>query len=354
LGHFLNTVAKYSDIVLPITTLWERDDTSNMLMMSQRELAVFPAKVVEPQYEAKDDIWVAQELSTRLGLNAAELYPFTGAQARYNMFASELTFISPDGIGPLFTISQEDIDEIGAQGQPQEGMFPLAEIKEKGYVQIPRAEGDYFGAIGWGRFVADPEGSPLPSKSGKLELYCEEWANLVNMQGRSTIKPYPTYIKPLNGYEDSFSNWETKTKGEYPYQITNPHYLRRSHTTIDNVSWLREAMPNPVWLNTEDAKEKGVSEGDTVLLYNQYGKTLRTATLTERMMPGVISLPHGSWVDLDEETGIDRGGADNILCAPRATGAGTSGYNTNLVNFEKYTGDALDPDYTWPQRIVEL
>jgi anaerobic dimethyl sulfoxide reductase subunit A len=81
---------------------------------------------------------------------------------------------------------------------------------------------------------------------------------------------------------------------------------------------------------------------------------VRSATLTERMMPGVIALPHGAWVELDEETGIDKAGADNMLCAPVAQGIGVSGYNTNLVDFEKYDGPAPEPDYMWPQRIVEL
>jgi len=113
-------------------------------------------------------------------------------------------------------------------------------------------------------------------------------------------------------------------------------------------------MPNPVWINTQDAKDKGIVDGDTVLIYNEFGKTLRPAALTERLMPGVLALPHGAAVDLDEETGIDKAGADNVLCGPICSGIGTSGYNTTLVNFEKYTGPALEPDWTWAQRIIEF
>jgi len=120
------------------------------------------------------------------------------------------------------------------------------------------------------------------------------------------------------------------------------------------VPWLRESMPNPVWINTQDAKEKGIVDGDTVLIYNEFGKTLRPAALTERLMPGVLALPHGAAVDLDEETGIDKAGADNVLCGPICSGIGTSGYNTTLVNFEKYTGPALEPDWTWAQRVIEF
>ena len=347
-GHFLNLSASFSDIVLPITTLWEREDTSPMLSMTNRELAWFPQKIIEPLYEAKDDIWVSSQIADRLGLNGSELYPFVGGQARYNMLASSTLLTDPAAPQPLFEISQEDIDAMGAQGQPQEGAYPLSDIADKGYVTIPRAEGDGFDSNYWAAFVADPAAAPLPSASGKLEIYCQAWADMVNGQGRSTIKPYPTYVKPLNGYEESFADWDGKMKGEYPYQLFTPHYLRRSHTVFDNVEWVREAMENPVFINASDAAEKGISEGDTVLVFNQYGKVLRKASVSERIMPGVVSLPHGSWVDFDEETGIDHGGSDNMLCAPQASGAGTSGYNTNLVNYEKYNGEALEDDYLRP------
>jgi len=68
-------------------------------------------------------------------------------------------------------------------------------------------------------------------------------------------------------------------------------------------------------------------------------------------MPGVIGLPHGAWVDIDEKTGIDTGGADNILCGPISTGQGVSGWNSCICNMEKYTGAPLIPDIEKPQRI---
>ena len=49
-----------------------------------------------------------------------------------------------------------------------------------------------------------------------------------------------------------------------------PHYFRRSHTIYDNISVLREMARNPVFINGQDAAEKGIKDGDTVLIYNQY------------------------------------------------------------------------------------
>lgn len=351
--YVLNTNARYSDIVLPITTHWEREDPTNYQQVTNREFAVFPVKVIEPLYEAKDDVWVAIELAKRLGIDSNLFAPFSTKQAYYNVYAGAMA-VNSTGFGPLITITQEDIDSLGVEGKPQEGIVAFSEIKETGIYSVPRSEGDGLDFNGWDAWITDPEANPRPSNSGKFEIYCEEKAKIVNAMNRSIVKPYPTYRPPLNGYEASFSDWASKTKGEYPYQVTNPHYLRRAHTILDNLPWLRESMPNPVWINSKDAQEKGVSDGDAVLVYNQYGKILRQASITERMMPGVVAVPHGAWVEMDEATGIDHAGADNVLCAPAASGVGVSGYNTNLVNFEKYDGPALEPDYTWPQRIIEL
>ena len=67
-------------------------------------------------------------------------------------------------------------------------------------------------------------------------------------------------------------------------------------------------------------------------------------------MPGVVALPHGPWVDMDEG-GIDHAGAENLFTEPVTSGMGVAGYNTNLVNFEKYAGEVLEEDYLLPQRI---
>ncbi|MCL1847337.1 MAG: molybdopterin-dependent oxidoreductase [Coriobacteriia bacterium] len=337
--------AQYSDILLPVTTYWERVNCYNR-MICNREIEVFPSKVVEPLYEAWDDIKIVSELTTKMGLDPKALFPNSDMQNRY-IVLSGATAMGANGMAPIATITQEDINEWGVEGEPQEGQISLAELVEKGIFQVPRTDGDSLSEGGWDRFVNDPVQNKLPSPSGLFEIYCQQKANHINQQLRSTVKPYPNYVRPLNGYEDSFADWETKKKGEYPFQMITPHYLRRSHTTFDNSPWLRQAMENPVWLNSGDAKSLGIAEGDTVLLSNQYGKVLRIATLTERLMPGVVSLPHGARVVMDEATGIDIGGCPNTLSATVASGSGVSGYNTNLIKVEKYSGKALTPDYTW-------
>jgi len=349
-SQFLTTNAKYSDIVLPVTTEWER---VGGFLTGNREMVIMYSQVTEPLYEAKSDQWIVIELAKRLGLDPKELYPFDEKQQFFNKIAGAKV-VTKDGkdFEPLVTITAADIAEWGVQGQPQQGRISLKELQEKGIYQVERYPGDNYGYIAYQDFARDPENNPLPSESGKFEIYCRSLADIINATGFSKIKPIPTHIPAVDGYEATFKDWEKKIKGEYPYQVINPHYLRRSHSVFDNVMWLRETWPNPVFINTKDAEEKGIKDGDTVLLTSRYGKTLRTACVTERFMPGVIGLPHGAWVDIDEKTGIDTAGADNILCGSVPTGQGVSGWNTCIVKLEKYTGTPLIPDVEKPQRII--
>ena len=130
------------------------------------------------------------------------------------------------------------------------------------------------------------------------------------------------------------------------------HYPRRSHSDFDNVQWLREAFPNPLFMSQADAEPRGIKEGDIALVTSRHGKTLRPVHLTERIMPGVVNLPHGTWAQVDEATGIDMAGCDNIIGGAIPTGQGTGGYNTANVQVEKYTGPIkLLPDAKWPLRV---
>ena len=79
---------------------------------------------------------------------------------------------------------------------------------------------------------------------------------------------------------------------------------------------------------------------------------MRPAYVTERFMPGVCALPHGAWADIDETTGIDKAGADNYIVGNHPTGQGVSGWTTQIVNFERWTGAPLVPDKDLPLRII--
>lgn len=331
---FMTTNAMYSDIVLPIESYWEKEGG---FLQGNREALIYHSKIIEPMYECKSDEAIAFEIGTRLGLDPAEVYPFDTKQQLFNQFVGAYVIDETGEKKPLITITEENIQAWGCEGEPQEGAVAMDDFIATGCYQIPRAKGDSYGYIAYKDFVADPEANPMKTESGKQEIYSRVMRDEINAIGYSAIEAIPTYIPPKEGYEATFSDFENGVKGEYPYQVYNPHYLRRSHTVFDNVQWLRETWPNPVFINASDAAEKGIVTGDTVLLTSPHGQCLRKASVTNRFMPGVVGVPHGAWVDIDEATGIDHAGSDNILTGQIQSGQGVSGWNTCICNIEKYT-----------------
>ena len=106
-GHLNNTDARYSDIVLPITTMWERYGT---FTSGNREALFFSSQVTDPLFEAQDDVWVAEELAKRLGVDASQVNHFR----RSRWCSTKLVgakVIKDDGSDyePLVTITADDL-----------------------------------------------------------------------------------------------------------------------------------------------------------------------------------------------------------------------------------------------------
>lgn len=350
-GHFLNTDARYSDIVLPITTEWERYGT---FTSGNREALFFSSQVIEPMWETRDDIWVAEELAKRLGIDPKEIRPLTPEQEIFNQLAGA-TVITEDGSGyePLVTITEEDIEEMGVEGEPQVGRISYQEFKEKGVYQVPRSEDDNYGFTEFEDFRKDPMNNPRETPSGKIEIHCQTYADIVTGYGFSVKAPIATYDRVTEGIEDTYEDWESRRKGDYPLQLYTIHYKRRSHSILDNIPWLREFFPQEFMMNPIDAEERGIKNGDIVQVTSRHGSVIRPVFVTNRMRPGVTTLGEGAWVEMDEETGVDKAGCTNILNGPIATDQGNLGFNSCNVQVKKYDGPIdLKPDHQWPQRIV--
>jgi anaerobic dimethyl sulfoxide reductase subunit A len=347
----LSTRSKYADIVLPATTPWEKP--GYLTELSGGEALAYYQHVAEPFYEAKDENWINRELAKRLGLDPDLVDAVPLKQQLYNQLAGAQV-IKKNGVDyePLLTITQADIDKLGAEGTPQTGRISYQEFEEAGVYQVPRAKNDKFGMVTNDAFRADPEANPLKTATGKLEIHCQPLADKILSHGWTTTDPIPQYHPPFQGYEDTYSDWGKKIKGKYPLQLYTIHYARRAHSVFDNIPQLREAFPEEFMMNSLDAKARGVKNGDIVLITSPYGKVIRPAYVTDRMMPGVTTLGEGAWVEKDEASGIDKAGATNSLCGTTPSGQGVQPWNTLIVQVEKYEGPIkLEPDAKWPQRV---
>ena len=353
-----NTSSQYADIVLPFASSWER---TGDVSADQRDAIFFPSKVIEPLYEAKTDRDIAIALMKGLGLDPENLYPLSETQAWFNKIAGS-TVINKEGTDyvPLATITEDDIEEWGVEGKPQEGVIGINELVERGNYQVERYEGDPYGYIAYEAFREDPEANPQPySASGKIEIFCRQFADLINSFGYNAElgypeqSPIPKYFPAPRGYEETFSDWDNKVKGEYPFQCMSVHSLGRAHTSFQASPYLREVWTNPLMISSSDAAEIGISTGDTVLITSTNGKqALRLAFVSERIMPGVLMVYHGSLTEIDEETGIDKGANENHLYDAPTFGQGICGYNSMLFKIEPWAGEPLVSDAERPVRVL--
>ena len=100
---------------------------------------------------------MAVELAKRLGVDPKLVQPYSHKQDIFNQVA-RARVISDDGetYEPLVTITQEDIDMLGVEGEPQQGRIGFWEFKENGIYHFPRKPGDQFGHIVLKDFIDDP------------------------------------------------------------------------------------------------------------------------------------------------------------------------------------------------------
>lgn len=96
----------------------------------------------------------------------------------------------------------------------------------------------------------------------------------------------------------------------------------------------------PVEINPEDAKARGIAAGDLVRVFNGRGACLAGAVINEDIRQSVIRLSAGAWYDSDGGApgALEIHGNPNVLTRDKATSkvgqAPTS--TTALVEIEKY------------------
>jgi anaerobic dimethyl sulfoxide reductase subunit A len=102
-------------------------------------------------------------------------------------------------------------------------------------------------------------------------------------------------------------------------------------------------------MNADDAAERGIKAGDTVMCYNAFGKMLRKAQPMQGMMPGTVAIPHGVHSVFDESGDelIDRGGSEQMLSDGMQSNyfPQVDGYNSLLIEIKKYDGPELEEDF---------
>ncbi|AKK10214.1 anaerobic dimethyl sulfoxide reductase, A subunit, DmsA/YnfE family [Corynebacterium uterequi] len=310
---------RYSDYVLPGTSAAEEFDIHPGENGAPMAYGIVSSQAIEPLYECKDIYTICTELAEQLGVKDE----FTDGKDREAWLRETVE-----------AARKEDPDLPDYDTWKEMGIFrklagPVVSMKE---------------------FREDPAANPLPTPSGKIEIYSDRIEKMSKKWVFDAFRPLHKgdELKPLPEYVEAREMVEDAREGKFPLQLIGHHYKARTHSTYGNVDWLKEAHHQSVWLNPVDARKRGIASGDEVFIYNDRGTVRIPAKVTPRIAPGVASLPQGAWFDprpasevtppagANPDLPVDVGGNTNTLSTlhPSPLGRGNA-VHTITVEIEK-------------------
>ncbi|MBZ0296390.1 MAG: molybdopterin-dependent oxidoreductase [Anaerolineae bacterium] len=294
--------ARFADILLPDTTNFEKTDITTNGDTGSQGYAIFTSQAVEPMFECMHVYDMCTGIAERLGV-ADEFTEGRTVEDWLHYVVDQTRESNPD--------------------------FPDYDaFKTMGIYKVTNPGEPY---VAYKEFREDPEANPLPTPSGKIEIFSAALSDISKtweLPEGDVITALPEYVETWEGVSDP-------KRADFPLQLISAHYKQRTHSTYGNVPWMIEAAPQEVWINPVDAAARGIQHGDMVHVYNDRGRTRVAAKVTNRIIPGVAHLSEGAWYTPDAD-GVDQNGCVNILTkyhpSPLAKG---DPMHTNLVEIEK-------------------
>lgn len=272
---FLTETAKYANIVLPTTTLFEEED---VVASYWHHIVGFNDKAVEPFYESKSDFTIAKMLSAALN----ERIP------KFSQFPEDISIES--------YIEMEFNDEL----------YEMLNINHwRDLIDNPkRAE---INQTSW-------KGSRFETPSGKFEFYSER----AKQNQHPPMASYQKGLKPSEGY---------------PFWLLTPHTLYSLNSQLYNKAFSEtEDMEIVAFVSPRVAKLRKIEEDSLINVYNENGKIQCRMKVNENLPEDIIVLSQGSSMD-------QRGQVNQLIpgfetdMGSEATGSKGIAFNDVFVNF---------------------
>jgi Tat-targeted selenate reductase subunit YnfE len=273
---------KYSDIILP--DLFRLEQTSLIGTGGDGAYMIAGSEPYAPKFERKS----AYDAATLIARALGKEQEFTEGRTQ------------EEWLRHLYGLSREKDPSLpGYDTAMQQGVYTRKNPKKKTVVMEA--------------FRSDPAANPLKTPSGKIEIYSEKLAAHIAMHTFAPddkVTPIPTYVPEWHGVE-------TTTK-ENPLALSGFHYRGRLHSSWGAVEQLKLLNPQELWINPADAQPRGICQGDTVRVTNQFGAMELLAKVTPRTVPGTVCTPQGAWHDANMAGDrVDKGGCINTLTTHR-------------------------------------
>lgn len=299
--HFLSDTAAYADIVLPAAMGAEMED---IILSWGHNYLTYNAKCIDPPGEALSNHEIFRRLATRMG--------FTEPRLHWS--------------------ESECLEHFVAWDAPACAGFDLATLKREGFVHL---------SIGGADDRAPHRDGNFPTPSGKCEFESSIAAqgNFVagpfrqmyaDAQGGEPLDALPDYVPPRESPQTS-----PDLARRYPLSLVSPKshgFLNSCYANID--AKIRAQGDQFVLIHADDARARGLRDGDRVRTFNDRGAFDAVAIVTDDVNPGVVVATLGYWRQLN------RGTVNVVSSAEFADMGHAPTFSDNLVQVARVNGGA--------------
>jgi anaerobic selenocysteine-containing dehydrogenase len=257
---FLTPTARYCDIIFPAAAPLEKEDIGLPWLGNY---LLYKPQVLSPRGQTRCDYDILCDLADRLNF---------------------LPRFSQGRSAPAWVQHFLDHSEI-----PDHDAF-----RKTGIYLAPDQE-----RVGLSDFSADPHRFPLSTPSGKVEIASDSYH--------------------LNTGFSAIPSWQPPPENTlFPLHLLTPKSPYRTHSQGSNISEIQSRAAHALDMHPQDAAHRGISTGDKVRIFNSQGSAHVLVHLTDDLPPGVVCLPEGVWVQLDQE-GADLAGSANMFTSTPGT-----------------------------------
>ena len=305
--QYWNANAKMADIVLPATTMLERDDIGSA---SRDRFMIAMKRAIDPVGEARDDYDIFSALAERLG-----------TKERFTEGRSSAAWLRH-----LYDDARERAQRFGMSLPPFEAFW------SEGLVELPAPAEP---PVMLKPYRDNPDANPLPTPSGRIEIFSSTIASF----GYDDCPGHPAWFEPAEWLGAPLAS-------RYPLHLISHQPATRLHGQYDHGAVSRASKIHDreaLTMHPADAAARGLEAGEVVRVHNDRGACLAGLRISDAVRPGVVVLPTGAWYDplVPGEPGtLEKHGNPNVLTLDKGTSKLTQGCSahTALVEVEAFRG----------------
>jgi len=270
---YLNETTRYADIILPSTVHLEHDNYDFLFAgTSVRNMARYSPQIFEPEPDSRDHWLFLLEVAARMNGTTWETLDDLMVGGMLATFLGQ-----PDTAG-----EKVSIDEARAKIGEERGPGRLLDLMLRA-----GPNGDGFDDAAEGLSLDKMRGMTCALDLGPLEQRLPE---MLRTPGRRIVlapEPLVNDVERLRGARERFERREG-------LQLIGRRQTQHMNSWLHNVEVLAKGKNRcTLLIHPEDAARAALVDGASARVRSRVGEVEVEVSVSDEMMPGVVSLPHG-------------------------------------------------------------